>query len=71
MIRKGQLSEENIPAYKQTAIAVHFGLANFSIAFRRLRNNESIDDLEDTEEIAYLKQWLASCINNMAKEVRP
>jgi len=30
-----------------------------SIAFRRLRNNESIDDLEDTEEIAYLKQWLA------------
>jgi UDP-N-acetylglucosamine acyltransferase len=28
-------------------------------AFRRLRNNESIDDLENTEEITYLKQWLA------------
>ena len=28
-------------------------------AFRRLRKNESIDDLENTEEITYLKQWLA------------
>ncbi|MDF1583689.1 MAG: acyl-ACP--UDP-N-acetylglucosamine O-acyltransferase [Methyloprofundus sp.] len=30
-----------------------------STAFRRLRKNESIDDLENTEEITYLKQWLA------------
>jgi len=30
-----------------------------SMAFRRLRNNESIDDLENTEEISYLKEWLA------------
>jgi len=30
-----------------------------STAFRRLRKNESIDDLENTEEIKYLKEWLA------------
>ncbi|NOQ36295.1 MAG: acyl-ACP--UDP-N-acetylglucosamine O-acyltransferase, partial [Methylococcaceae bacterium] len=30
-----------------------------STAFRLLRNKESIDELEDTEEIRYLKDWLA------------
>lgn len=30
-----------------------------STAFRLLRNNESIEHLEDTQEIKYLKQWLA------------
>ena len=30
-----------------------------STAFRLLRQNESIEHLQDTEEIKYLKQWLA------------
>jgi UDP-N-acetylglucosamine acyltransferase len=30
-----------------------------STAFRLLRQNESIEYLQDTEEIKYLKQWLA------------
>ncbi|SMF95986.1 acyl-[acyl-carrier-protein]--UDP-N-acetylglucosamine O-acyltransferase [Methylomagnum ishizawai] len=31
-----------------------------SAAFRRLRNKQSLDDLPDTPELAYLRQWLAA-----------
>jgi UDP-N-acetylglucosamine acyltransferase len=30
-----------------------------SAAFRRLRNRQGLDDLPDTPELAYLRQWLA------------
>lgn len=31
-----------------------------STAFRRLRNKKSLDDLQNTEELQYLKDWLAA-----------